>query len=77
MIKPELNRGFTIMMILALLLMLSLIGINSVMTSTTELDNAENEISYVSTFYAAEAGLAKATSEIAASFRPKGLHSSQ
>ncbi len=60
------------MMIIALLLMLSLIGINSVMTSTTEMDNAENEISYISTFYAAEAGLAKAASELAASFRGTG-----
>ena len=72
MIKPELNRGFTIMMILALFLMLSLIGINSVMTSTTELDNAGHEIGYISSFYAAEAGLAKAASEIAASFRGTG-----
>jgi hypothetical protein len=60
------------MIILALLLMLSLIGINSVMTSTTEVDSAVYEISCVSSFYAAEAGLVKAASEIAASFRGTG-----
>lgn len=57
------------MIILALLLMLSLIGISSVMTSTTEVDIAGNEINYVNAFYAAEGGLEKAYSELSAAYR--------
>ena len=57
------------MVFLALLFMLTLIGISSVMTSTTEVDIAGNEINAVNAFYAAEGGLEKAYSELSASYR--------
>ena len=64
--------GFTLVIFLALLLMLTLIGINSVMTSTTEVNIAGNESNYMNAFYAAEAGLEKASSEINASYKTTG-----
>ena len=56
--------GFTLLIFLALLLMLTLIGIAAVTTSTTDVNIAGNDLRTVRAFYAAEAGLEKATSEI-------------
>jgi len=66
------ESGFTMMIFLALLLMLTLIGINSVMTSTTEVDIAGNELNRQNAFYAAEAGLELATAEIANHYEKYG-----
>lgn len=70
--KLKSSNGFTMIIFLALLLMLSLIGINSVMTSSMEVDIAGNEANYTNAFYAAEAGLEKASAEVSASFRTTG-----
>jgi hypothetical protein len=52
------------MVFLALLLMLSLVGIASMMNATTEVDIAGNEINAQNAFYAAEGGLEKASAEL-------------
>jgi hypothetical protein len=57
------------MLFLALLLMLTLIGINSVMTTSMEVDIAGNEYNHLNSFYAAEAALEKASAELAASYK--------
>ena len=62
--KLKSQSGFTIVIFLALLLMLTLAGINAVMTSTTEVDIAGNEMNESNAFYAAESGLEKATAEM-------------
>lgn len=69
MIKVRSENGFTIIIFLALLLMLTLAGINAVMTSTTEVDIAGNEMNYNKVFYAAESGLEKAAAEIEQSYK--------
>jgi Tfp pilus assembly protein PilX len=56
--------GFTLLIFLSLLLMLSLIGVAAVMTSTTDVDIAGNNLSSVNSFYAAEAALEKATAVV-------------
>lgn len=70
--KLKTNAGFTIIIFLALLLMLTLAGINAVMTSTTEVDIAGNEMNYNNVFYAAESGLEIATVEIEQTFKTTG-----
>lgn len=67
--KLKAETGFTIIIFLALLLMLTLAGINAVMTSTTEVDIAGNELNYNNVFYAAESGLEIAAAEIQQSYR--------
>jgi hypothetical protein len=74
--KLRSNSGFTMAVFLALLLMLTLVGISSVMTSTVDVDIAGNEINYVKAFYAAEAGIEKASAELAASYKATGGHPS-
>jgi Tfp pilus assembly protein PilX len=59
--KIKSEAGFTIILFMALLLMLTLAGINAVMTSTTDVDIAGNEMNHSRAFYSAEAGLEKAT----------------
>ncbi len=71
--KLKSESGFTMMVFLALLLMLTLIGINSVMTSTTEVDIAGNELNRQNAFYSAEAGLELATAEIAVHYEKYGV----
>ncbi|MBU1319175.1 MAG: hypothetical protein KKG33_11130 [candidate division Zixibacteria bacterium] len=70
--KLRSNSGFTMIIFLALLLMLTLIGINSVMTSTVEVNIAGNEVNYMNSFYAAEAALEKASTEMAHAYRTTG-----
>jgi len=67
--KIKTEAGFTIIIFLALLLMLTLAGINAVMTSTTEVDIAGNEMNYNNVFYAAESGLEIAAAEIEQVYR--------
>jgi len=49
--------GFTTLIFLSLLLMLTLLGINAIMTSTTDVDIAGYELNSSYALYAAEAGL--------------------
>ncbi len=56
--------GFTLLIFLSLLLMLTMIGIAAVMTSTTDVNIAGNDLKSINTFYAAEAGLEKAISQV-------------
>ncbi|MCK4385456.1 MAG: pilus assembly PilX N-terminal domain-containing protein [candidate division Zixibacteria bacterium] len=67
------ERGFTLLIFLSLLLMLTMIGIAGVMTSTTDVDIAGNDLKSISALYAAEAGLEKAVSEIRTSYTTTGL----
>jgi len=52
------------MVFLALLLMLTLVGINSMMNTSMEVDIAGNEMNHLNSFYAAEAGIEKASTQI-------------
>lgn len=65
--------GFVLVVSLIIMLMLSLIGIASIMTSNTDMQVAGNEFHQTGAFYAAEAGLEKATSEIKSSYETAGL----
>ena len=67
------ERGFTLLIFLSLLLMLTMIGIAGVMTSTTDVDIAGNDLKSISALYAAEAGLEKAVSEIRTGYTTTGL----
>lgn len=71
--KIKSEAGFTIIVFLALLLMLTLAGINAVMTSTTDVDIAGNEMNHSNAFYAAESGLEKASAQVERSYRNNGL----
>lgn len=71
--KIKSEAGFTIIVFLALLLMLTLAGINAVMTSTTDVDIAGNEMNHSNAFYAAESGLEKACAQIEHAYRSNGL----
>ncbi len=71
--KIKTEAGFTIIIFLALLLMLTLAGINAVMTSTTEVDIAGNAMNYNNVFYAAESGLEIAAAEIEQSYRTTAM----
>lgn len=62
--KLKNEEGFTLLVFLTLLLMLTLIGVAAVMTSTTDVDIAGNDLSGINSFYAAEAALEKATAVI-------------
>lgn len=62
--KLKSESGFTVLVFLTLLLMLSLLGINAILTSTDEVDIAGYELNSTKSFYAAEAGLEKATAAL-------------
>ncbi|MGB8657725.1 MAG: PilX N-terminal domain-containing pilus assembly protein [Candidatus Zixiibacteriota bacterium] len=62
------EQGFTLLIFLSLLLMMTMIGIAAVMTATTDVDIAGNDLKSINTFYAAEAGLEKAISQIRAHY---------
>ncbi len=66
------QRGFTTLIFLTLLLMLSLLGINAIMTSTTDVDIAGYELNSTYATYAAEAGVEKATAELTAYYNKFG-----
>lgn len=58
------QSGFSILVFLTLLLMLSLLGINAIMVSTDEVDIAGFELNSAKSLNAAEAGLEQASAEI-------------
>lgn len=60
----ESQSGFSILVFLTLLLMLSLLGINAILVSTSEVDIAGYELNSAMALNAAEAGLEKAAAEI-------------
>lgn len=62
--KLKNEDGFTLLVFLSLLLMLTMIGIAAVITSTTDVNIAGNDLKHINTFYAAEAGLEKVVAEI-------------
>ncbi|MCK4858620.1 MAG: hypothetical protein KAT58_11670 [candidate division Zixibacteria bacterium] len=62
--KVNSEAGFSTLVFLALLLMLSLLGINAIMTATDEVDIAGYELNATKAFYAAEAGLEEAAALI-------------
>lgn len=62
--KIKTESGFTVLVFLTLLLMMSLLGINAILTSTDEVDIAGYEMNSTKSFYAAEAGLEKASAEM-------------
>jgi len=64
--------GFAMIIFVVLLLMLSLIGISSIMTSTDEVKVAGNEMKQTGAFYAAESGLERAAAAIASSYETTG-----
>lgn len=66
------ESGVVLIVCMIILLMLSLIGIASITTSNSEMQVAGNEMSSTGAFYAAEAGLEKATSEIITSYENTG-----
>lgn len=66
------EKGFTTLIFLSLLLMLSLLGINAIMTSTDEVDIAGYEMNSQGALYAAEAGLEKGSAFIASHYAKKG-----
>jgi len=73
MIKKLNNEsGIVLIVCLAILFMLSLIGIASISTSNNDMRIAENENRATGAFYAAEAGLEKAAASIARSYQTTG-----
>jgi len=75
MIKTKLNNesGIVLIVCLAILFMLSLIGIASISTSNNDMRIAENENRATGAFYAAEAGLEKSAASIAISYQTTGI----
>jgi hypothetical protein len=67
------EQGFTLLIFLSLLLMLTMIGIAAVMTSTTDVDIAGNDWKSIGSFYAAEAGVEKVVSVIRTSYTTTAL----
>lgn len=66
------ESGVVLIVCMIILLMLSLIGIASITTSNSEMQVAGNEMKATGAFYAAEAGLEKATSEVITSYETTG-----
>jgi len=63
-LKQLTQSGFTTLIFLSLLLMLSLIGVSAIMTSSTEVNISGYELNSTNALYAAEAGLEKASAFI-------------
>ena len=70
--KLKNESGIVLILCLALLFMLSLIGIASIKTSNTEMQIADNEYKRTRAFYAAESGLEKAAAAISDSYERTG-----
>jgi len=66
------DSGVVLLVCLAILFMLSLIGIASITTSNTDMRIADNEYKMTGAFYAAESGLEKAAVEIWQSYSSSG-----
>jgi hypothetical protein len=62
--KCKSEGGFTTLIFLSLLLMLTLLGVNAIMTSTSDVDIAGYELNSSYALYAAEAGLEKGAAEL-------------
>ena len=71
--KCKSESGFTTLIFLSLLLMLTLLGVNAIMTSTTEVDIAGYELNSTSSLYAAEAGLERGTAALKAQYNNLGV----
>ena len=66
------QSGVVLIVCLAILFMLSLIGIASITTSNTDMDIADNEYRTTGAFYAAESGLERAAAGITTSYQTTG-----
>ncbi len=66
------ESGFVLVVCLILLLMLSLIGIASITTSTSDMRVSGNEINQTGAFYAAESGLERAAASLINSYQTTG-----
>ncbi len=66
------QSGFTTLILLSLLLMLSLLGLNAIMTSTNEVEIAGYELNAQSSMYAAEAGLEAAAAKLVEQYNKHG-----
>jgi hypothetical protein len=66
------ESGFVLVVCLILLLMLSLIGIASITTSTSDMKVSGNEINQTGAFYAAESGLERAAASLIGSYQTTG-----
>jgi hypothetical protein len=66
------ESGFVLVICLILLLMLSLIGIASITTSTSDMRVSGNELNQTGAFYAAESGLERAAASIISSYQSTG-----
>jgi hypothetical protein len=71
--KNKSQKGMVLLVFIVLLLMLSLIGISSIITSTGEMKGAGNELRQTGSFYAAESGIEKAAAEISTSYETMGV----
>jgi hypothetical protein len=67
------ESGIVLIVVIALLFMLSLIGIMSITTSNTDMTIAGNEFNQTGAFYAAEAGLEKAAANIIHTYQTTGV----
>jgi hypothetical protein len=71
-IYPKDQKGAVLIVCLAVLLMISLIGIASITNSNTDMKIADNSTKSTGAFYAAESGLEQAAASIANSYRTTG-----
>ncbi len=71
--KIKNESGVVLIICLAVLLMLSLIGIASITTSNNDMQIADNEMKATGAFYAAESGLEQAASAIITSYENEGV----
>jgi hypothetical protein len=71
--KFKSEGGFTTLIFLSLLLMLTLLGVNAIMTSTADVDIAGYELNSSYALYAAEAGLEKAAAELRDQYERFGM----
>ena len=67
------ETGMVLVICMVLLLMLSLIGIASITTSTSDMKVAGNELNQTGAFYAAESGLERAAASLVTSFMTNGV----
>lgn len=72
-VKLKNESGVVLIVCLAILLMLSLIGIASITTSTNDMQIADNEYRTTGAFYAAESGLERAAATIVVSYETAGI----
>jgi hypothetical protein len=68
LVKKNRENGIVLIVCLALLLILSLIGLSSILTSNSDMQISGNEMNHTGAFYAAESGIEKAAASIATSY---------